>query len=1255
MSFNGLTQIEGPKSVEECCPGAGTGWFGATLCEAVCVMCCAKFSVGKPDLAHDGRYNNQKPKTSTADDDDSDTTDSLSRDYGSSSVLNGSIQFSVSQYAKFIPIVFGADRLGGNVFWSSGFKEGSFTTDKVYTYKYCNFAIGFCEGEVQAVLRVWIGDDLIINNTVEVDANGVAQPNADGFIGGAQVDLTSADSPLRSLSDAERITKVTIFNGSETQLPEGVMADEEGYELTPAYRGLSYILFENFIADKTVPPITVEVLSNTVGLYPRLYWDLPSPKQKFDAVIDANWLLYDPNYDYFVVRGRDTADNSKRGFILIDGNTLEEIRQLEIVTRHNINQTEFNNSRGVLTPQGHIVMASQDGNQGIVRIINAETGTIDCTFGPGGTLTAHNSSGFGAPKFVTIVPGVSPYYNTPAPVLVVTGSVNKSIGFATIDTNNQVKFRSTINNQITYINHIICSAVIGDAFEQSVPEFADGGSTAGTHVFIFSWSSTDKDKIAVQRVTLNDNTTAASLLSPTLTEMTDGIPYDQLNGSGYTHTVKWATLDPSDNCFILYIDSQRSPDLIVKWSPFTGDVVWKKGLSTRWTIVPHVHNADIVDGKLGVYATNNKLWQLDTTTGDMELVLDDFTAQQLNTALSAMTYYNGAENSLTWLTTTTGKRLTKVFLKRLSRSNVAVSSIVTNLLQRVGISSDLLVVDDLQALTLDGYTINNRKSLRTIFSELAQVFKFDIIETDGRINYRSRGSASVEEIPTSDLRQTDENGWLQATKVEDFVGTRKINLTYRDIERDYDNNVQNVNLPKYEETQFDSDAAIDVTVPIVLDAQKAKSLAEILLYAKLTYLEQYEFTAAPKHLRLDPSDVITITEDGSDDAVMRIRTVELGNDRNVKITASREDPDIYNDTVNLFGATGRYQTDQLNPPTPRVDPIVLHIPGRTDGEISATSQTYLIFLALLNRRSLTPPSGGLVIDIDNGVEKRVVAAPKTFPTWGVVETPLNPTTAWSSTDFASELIIQLVNPGPITLASAPSLAAMIDDASINLAYVGRELIQFQTVTDLGDGRYKLTNINRAKFGTEPTVNNHISGEPFVLLSDATGQFDTTSIVVSQINRGDTTTKVVQLTVTGSNNPYQSKPISQWIGLNLRPRAVTDWNAVYGSTDLTMSWQRRSRYGNELPDDGPEGWVETEPEEYTMYLYTDPTTFDYSDQTTYLRKLTLTTNTYVYDDATQTADGFDRTTDTLYVSLAHSGSVIGEQYGVTRQFAIPPKT
>lgn len=128
-----------------------------------------------------------------------------------------------STYGRMIPMVFGSVRIAGNVIWSRPIKEIASTTttrtggkggaggrrtsnaSTTYSY-YVTLAIAVCEGEVTRINRVW------------------------------------ADAQLLDLSQGV----YRIYKGSETQLPDPLIESFEGVGRTPAYRGLAYIVIEDF-------------------------------------------------------------------------------------------------------------------------------------------------------------------------------------------------------------------------------------------------------------------------------------------------------------------------------------------------------------------------------------------------------------------------------------------------------------------------------------------------------------------------------------------------------------------------------------------------------------------------------------------------------------------------------------------------------------------------------------------------------------------------------------------------------------------------------------------------------------------------------------------------------------------------------------------------------------------------------------------------------------------------------------------------
>lgn len=175
----------------------------------------------------------------------------------------GDLKVQASTYGKMIPIVFGRARLAGNVIWSTDIIEtphaqtvssgggkgagggGSEQTQTTYTYS-VSCAIEICEGEIFGIRRIWANGKLIYSLDSAASVNDV---------------LASQDQAL------------TIYTGTETQIPDPLIESVKGAGLVPGYRGTAYAVFTSFqLADygNRTPNFEFEVI--TSGSIPPLQW-----------------------------------------------------------------------------------------------------------------------------------------------------------------------------------------------------------------------------------------------------------------------------------------------------------------------------------------------------------------------------------------------------------------------------------------------------------------------------------------------------------------------------------------------------------------------------------------------------------------------------------------------------------------------------------------------------------------------------------------------------------------------------------------------------------------------------------------------------------------------------------------------------------------------------------------------------------------------------------------------------------------------
>lgn len=1190
-----------------------------------------------------------------------------------------------------LPIVFGSDLLGGNVIWSSNFKLNQFVSAAGLQYYWTvSFAMALCEGPLDALLRIYVGDLIVLDNVAVTNVNGTIQSNANGQVNNVAVDFTTPDSPLRALPDQQRNTRITLFDGSSSQIPKSIMSDDEGYDLSPGYRGVGFILFENLVVQDNIPQITIEVSANTVSPFPRQYGTIPDIHS--GSVLggrSGTFLAYDPGYDVFYMSADDAPLNggtpATQGVVIFDGNTLQPLH--ECVFQDPNWETSifapsgpgifFDGLRSLLLPStGNLLLDCGTIGSGQYFIVNPWSNRTLDRIEAEASLGAHTSAGPAATQQGNHVSlayasdGVTVEDMVPILSLgfAIFGHGPNFVGFLNCTAEGKFTWHDYTNSPANIAAGLgqpwvrgfgECMSItynVQKSVSDATPAFPDGEPTAGQHIYYFSYDGANNLGFFVDRASVSPPNTVDT---PRYSPAADFLSMENFGGFGSPSLPQQIFVDPADNCIVFMFG--LSPMYAVKYDPMTGAIVWRTAIDSRIGNGPF-RNQDASRPLINnhTYAwmeagTGAKIWTLDLQTGVAQL-LTNLEEQGLPPAPVGdyTQYYNGNENSLTY---TTDRAVTpsivKVFLGRKNRAQVPLVDIITKLLGRVDWSIADTIIDDISTIALDGYTVTSVEQIREVFSDLQQVFTFDIVESNGRILYKSRGEAPTITIDETSLggQQGQSGPWLTETHDYDFANTRKLNLTYRDIDMQYKSNVQSVMLPKYNHVAVDGDAPIDVQIGIVMSADEAKRLAEILLYSKLTYETAYDGGLPQGYTYVDPSDVVTFRfdpKDGLEDVVIRMRTVAIGQDKTVTFNATREDPDIYADQVDLFGTLGRFIPPVIPPVTPRVDPFFLPIGYRSDSEAQqndASPLAYPIYYTLLNTRPTPVPTQKLLMSVDDNPV--ITSDFVNFPTWGYCLDTLLPHPNFYSTEFKGVIRVQLLSGLGAELGSLPDYYAMLNDRHANLALIGNELIQFQTVTALGNNIIELSVLSRCLFNTEDAHDKHLSGDRFILLSGTNGLLNSSIIKVkTPIDVGPT--KIVSMNVQ-STNPYQPLTGEQYTSIQFKPRQPGAGKIENVAGDAVLTWKYCARYNGQWTEDGTDANdVVFEDSDgtvlfptYDVYLTRNVHTFNKVDASTYLRKVSLANVlTFTYTAAMQTADGFNWNTDVLGAAVIETNSKTG---------------
>jgi hypothetical protein len=189
-----------------------------------------------------------------------------------------------------LPRVFGRARLSTQLIWATQFKEtqsttsqssggkggggGATTTTISYNYS-ISFAVAISEGTSKAQLgRVWFN--------------------------GNETDLSTFT--------------FRFYPGSDTQTPDPLIQATEGIDVTPAYRGVAYLVFENLpLADygNRIPQVTVEVVVPMDSSDPN---DLLNIGKSFQMIPSAGEVVYGTQVYTNTAGGTATTQNRHNNF-----------------------------------------------------------------------------------------------------------------------------------------------------------------------------------------------------------------------------------------------------------------------------------------------------------------------------------------------------------------------------------------------------------------------------------------------------------------------------------------------------------------------------------------------------------------------------------------------------------------------------------------------------------------------------------------------------------------------------------------------------------------------------------------------------------------------------------------------------------------------------------------------------------------------------------------------------------------------------
>ena len=475
-------------------------------------------------------------------------------------------------------------------------------------------------------------------------------------------------------------------------------------------------------------------------------------------------------------------------------------------------------------------------------------------------------------------------------------------------------------------------------------------------------------------------------------------------------------------------------------------------------------------------------------------------------------------------------------LSGVSSGGSALPDVVTKIVGDAGIEAQDIDTSDINGEILSGYIVTP-KDARSALSSLQTAFLFDVIQDGYKLKVVKRGGEPVVDVPIGDLGAKKEGAAtdfiLSKSREMDTQLPSRIEVRYLDRAREYDTGSQYADFP----TAAVNEKSIEI--PIVLTANQAAKLADVLIQASWIERDKFSFSLPQKYLNLKVSDNIKINDNGK---IYQIRLSSRSESQNqiIDFTGSLSRPALYDsDAVGADGVEPDETVDYLG--DSEVDLI--------DAPMILNSLDSSGFVAAMSGKA-SWPGGSLFRSYDSGQTYSNIQSFVSSPPKGTAINTLAP-----SHGFVIErdtgLTLNNVNGDFFSVSEAQLMSGS------NWCFYGAdgrwEVIRYMSAETKPDGSVVLSGFIRGHRGTEWTTGLHSEGDIVIYVGGSASQF-----VGSEIDR------------VGMESQYKAVTIGQPVsdaegfgftyrGVNLKPLSPVLPKANLTGAAWSISATPRTRY------------------------------------------------------------------------------------------------
>ncbi len=831
----------------------------------------------------------------------------------------GETDIQTSTYGGVIPAAWGRVRMAGNIIWADDIQEvasqesvgkGGGGSRTVYSY-FGNLAVGLCEGPAVGVTRVWADKKIIF-------------------------DRTGRSAIVRKYPTMD----MRVHLGTPTQIVDPLIEASTGVGATSAHRGICYVVFEGLPLEdfgNRIPQLQFEIQFSTENSTTEI--QLPT---MFDWAVDSIYESRISGFLYFT-RRHDVEFPNAVTFSLVIWDIFNEVIFKQIGNSPYKNEGIFGPlgfwCTGGIFPgdDGKVFAVGRKGDGGNKALVQINPITLDHI--NSWNLTDLLGSTGNLMRRANFVWSVRTQLGVDTYQLILFNGAPSS------DLDVWLLFHRGLGEggRFTPLN-FLGDPVLSDPFFTHGFDFGPPNrgpvwpNTSAVDSDGNLWIAGRMDNTIdgakgilgnrsaklwkVQVVTTRTTGGDIKKLIPRVTE----IDLAELDPTGRIHIPELMVYDAASNSLTIWGSLDPDSDFgIVQYSIESGTII----NSVYYKIPPDNHfqpsNFNTGAGAGVVHSSKYSYFQ-NGTNSNGEIIFPKngingadqwtiynaknftFTKDQpgpfLTGKVSQWYWYKELDWIYSWIgpgadnpsddNPTVFERFT------LNAAADKLDVVVKQIIADTDVPNSDVVTDATMADTIvEGFILGSQGRSRGAINPLGFAYFFDAVESDSKIEFRSRGVASIRTIPANDLGakagsggQGDNDAFITTRQQETDVPMR-VDLAYLDIERDHlRSNQHSTRSGNPTPTQF-SNSVFSSALPLVMGAAQAKAITEIKLYDSWAARTAHKYQLGPKHMDLEPTDIVTVEVDKQPDTLMRVGQTQLGEAFVSRFEGITHDPEVF--------------------------------------------------------------------------------------------------------------------------------------------------------------------------------------------------------------------------------------------------------------------------------------------------------------------------------------------------------------------------